>query len=153
MAQIDLSERLSQTRIRLECQRAGETELRAKFLRLERKETRVREDQYSALSNLARTLMRDRVARRERITENTLIRVAIDLLLAHRDQLRGSDEDELRRSVLTGLPNTRSSEVSASGAQELRKSQSHGVADSAVQESEGPNSETPEVSKSRSGPR
>lgn len=153
MAQIDLSERLSQTRIRLERQRAGETEPRAKFLRLERKETRVREDQYSALSSLARTLMRDRAARRERITENTLIRVAIDLLLAHRDQLRGSDEDELRRSVLTSLPNTRSSEVPASGTQELRKSQSPGVADAVVQEPEVPNSVTSEASKSRLGPR
>lgn len=40
---------------------------------------------------------------RERITDATLVRVAIDLLLTrHRDELSGVTEDELRASV--GLP-------------------------------------------------
>jgi hypothetical protein len=35
----------------------------------------------------------------ERITENTLIRVAVDLLLARARKLHGLTEDELRKSV------------------------------------------------------
>lgn len=108
MGQVNLNERLSETRVRLERQRNRAPEPVPKFLSLTRKETRVREDQYAELTALARSLMRDRVSRRERITENTLIRVAIDLLLAHRDQLRGSHEDELRRSVTSGVPDFRS---------------------------------------------
>lgn len=75
----------------------------------------MREDQCAELTDLARTLMRDRVSGRERITENTLIRVAIDLLLAHRDQLRGSDEEQLRHSVMPGVPDFRSPEHPESG--------------------------------------
>lgn len=153
MGHVNLGERLEKTRVRLERQQDGAAGPVAKFAQLTRKETRVSEDQYAQLTGLARSLMRRRVSRRERITENTLIRVAIDLLLAHQGELRGSDEDELRRSVLTSLPDTRSSEIPAFGSQELRKSQSHGVAGSAVQEPEVPNSVTSEVSTSRSGPR
>ncbi len=72
---------------------------------LERKETRLRPDQVAELSRLARELARE--ARRsrpagqpgERITDNTLIRVAVDLLLAQGDQLAGVDEQQIRRSV------------------------------------------------------
>jgi hypothetical protein len=107
-------------------------------MRLTRKETRVREDQYTELTALTRLLMRERISRRERITENTLIRVAIDLLLANRNQLRGSDEDELRRSVTSGVPDFRrpratdreSSEVSESRAPEDRDSGSNRVSKS-----------------------
>jgi hypothetical protein len=35
----------------------------------------------------------------EQITENTLIRVAVDMLLGSADRLRSSTEDELRESV------------------------------------------------------
>jgi hypothetical protein len=42
----------------------------------------------------------------ERITENTLIRIAIDVLLAHAAGLRGSTEDELRTSVTSELRNS-----------------------------------------------
>lgn len=84
MGQVNLSERLSETRVRLERQRNRAPEPVPKFLRLTRKESRVREDQYAELTALARSLMRERISTRERITENTLIRVAIDLLLAHR---------------------------------------------------------------------
>ena len=61
---------------------------------LERKETRLRPDQYEALTVLSRRLNRDRRGRGQRITENTLIRVAIDLLLTH-PGLTGVDEAEL----------------------------------------------------------
>ncbi|ASL24339.1 hypothetical protein MYCOZU1_05979 (plasmid) [Mycobacterium intracellulare subsp. chimaera] len=66
---------------------------------LERKETRLRADQYGQLSDLSRSLNRLRAGRGERITENTLIRVAIDLLLSRESDLTGSTEIELRESV------------------------------------------------------
>lgn len=69
------------------------------YLRLERKETRLREDQYAALTEHARRLNRAKGSGGERITENTLIRVAIDLLLSRIDQVSGTDESELRNSV------------------------------------------------------
>lgn len=69
------------------------------YLRLERKETRLRVDQYEALTVYARRLNRAKRPGGERITENTLIRVAIDLLLANAENLSGSDEDALRNSV------------------------------------------------------
>ena len=70
-----------------------------RFDELERKETRVRLDQYEALQSLSRQLNRSRNRRGERITENTLIRVAIDLLLSRQDELAGTTEAELRASV------------------------------------------------------
>ena len=98
MARVELADRLSDARARVEAESIGDSSRGLpKFARLTRKEARVREDQYAALSALARTLMRRRRVKDERITENTLIRVAIDLLLAHQDQLRGATEDELRR--------------------------------------------------------
>lgn len=138
MGQVDLNERLSETRVRLDRQRSRAPEPVPKFLRLTRKETRVREDQYTELTALTRSLMRQRISKRERITENTLIRVAIDLLLAHRDQLHGSDEDELRRSVTSGVPDFRSPratdterpDVAESRAPEARDSRSNRVAKS-----------------------
>lgn len=64
----------------------------------ERKEARLRPDQYANLTETARRLNRARTSG-SRITENTLIRVAIDLLLDRSDQLSGETEDELRKSV------------------------------------------------------
>ena len=78
----------------------------AKYARLTRKETRVREDQYVALTQLARALMRRRASRRERITENTLVRVAIDLLLDNAEQLVGDTEAELLDSVTSQPPDS-----------------------------------------------
>jgi hypothetical protein len=66
---------------------------------LERKETRLRTDQYGRLSDLSRSLNRGRAGKGERITENTLIRVAIDLLLTREPELTGTTEIELRKSV------------------------------------------------------
>jgi len=65
----------------------------------ERKETRLREDQYGRLTAASRRLNKLRRTRGERITENTLIRVAIDLLLNEEAKLSGVDEVQLRQSV------------------------------------------------------
>jgi outer membrane protein OmpA-like peptidoglycan-associated protein len=71
----------------------------AGYLSFDRKETRLRPDQYAVLTEHARRLNRAKGTGGERITENTLIRVAIDLLLMRADQLQGKDETELRNSV------------------------------------------------------
>ena len=70
-----------------------------KWQRLERKELRLRADQLDELARLRRVLNRQRRGEGERITENTLIRVAVDMLLGRADRLRGTTEDELRKSV------------------------------------------------------
>lgn len=98
------------------------------YARLERKEVRLRADQLEALTALTRSLMRSRRIKGERITENTLIRVAIDLLLAHQDALRGGTEQQLRASVGSRLrdsathePRTsRTPEAPASGTPDLQ---------------------------------
>jgi hypothetical protein len=69
------------------------------YMQLDRKELRIRSDQTDALSVLTRQLNRARGNTGERITDNTLIRVAIDLLLLQKDQLKGATEAELRYSV------------------------------------------------------
>ncbi len=71
----------------------------ARFDQYERKEARLRPDQYGRLSTTSRELNRARRGSGERITENTLIRVAIDLLLERGDELTGTTEAELRKSV------------------------------------------------------
>lgn len=70
-----------------------------RYDKLERKETRLRPDQYTRLSGISRALNRARAGRGERITENTLIRVAIDLLLQRETDLAGDTEAGLRRSI------------------------------------------------------
>ena len=70
-----------------------------KWQRLERKELRLRADQLDELARLRRLLNRQRRGEGERITENTLIRVAVDLLLSRSADLRGTTEDRLRESV------------------------------------------------------
>ena len=59
----------------------------------------MRSDQLDSLTNLSRRLNKQRRSRGERITENTLVRVAIDLLLERTDELGGFTEDDLRSSV------------------------------------------------------
>lgn len=73
-----------------------------KYLRLERKELLIWPDQITNLSILARVLNRNRGGAGERITTNTLIRVATALLLSRSQDLAGTTEEELRRSL--GLP-------------------------------------------------
>ena len=70
-----------------------------KYLTLVRKESRLREDQLDSLTSLTRSLNRKRKGTGERITENTLIRVAVDLLMNQSDELKGTTEQELLASV------------------------------------------------------
>ena len=71
-----------------------------RYMQLTRKEARIREEQYDRLTAAARRLERRRpTSHGERITENTLIRIAIDLLLEREKQLDGATEDEIRKSV------------------------------------------------------
>jgi hypothetical protein len=64
-----------------------------------RKETRLRVAQQDALTEHARRLNRLKGPGGQRITDNTLIRIAVDLLLSKADRLDGRDEAELRRSI------------------------------------------------------
>jgi hypothetical protein len=73
------------------------------YLTLERKETRLRGDQYAELTAHARRLNKAKGVGGERITENTLIRIAIDLLVPLLDQASGRDEAEIRESVSSGV--------------------------------------------------
>jgi len=73
-----------------------------KYLRLERKELLIWPDQITNLSILARVLNKNRGGAGERITINTLIRVAVALLQSRSQDLAGTTEEELRRSL--GLP-------------------------------------------------
>jgi hypothetical protein len=79
-----------------------------KYLTLVRREARIHEHQATELTRLSRHLNRLRTQQGstgERITDNTLIRVAIDLLLQHEPQLAGTSEDELRSNLgLSQLP-------------------------------------------------
>lgn len=107
MGKVDLARRLGDARARVDAEAPVEERGLAKFARLTRKDARVRADQDADLTALVKSLMRQRRVKAERITENTLIRVAIDLLLAHADELRGSTEDELRESVTSAVRNSR----------------------------------------------
>ncbi|WNV86642.1 hypothetical protein [Umezawaea sp. Da 62-37] len=79
--------------------RAGSDDLPL-YRQLVRTEGRLRPDQIDALTRLSRDLMADRHTKSERITPNTLVRLAVDLLLAHTDTLHGDTEDQLRRSLI-----------------------------------------------------
>jgi hypothetical protein len=53
-----------------------------------------------SLASLARRVNRQKSSRGgERITENTLIRVAVDWLLSQKAYVKGSTEEEIRRSL------------------------------------------------------
>lgn len=71
------------------------------YTELVRKELRLHADQADELTALATKVQRARREKGERITDNTLIRVAVDLLLKRQNELVGSTEDELR--VALGL--------------------------------------------------
>jgi pyruvate/2-oxoglutarate dehydrogenase complex dihydrolipoamide acyltransferase (E2) component len=66
------------------------------YLTYVRKECRLRPDQLDALTALARKLNRERKGKGERITENTLIRWAVDLLIHHLSQ--GSPSEAYMRT-------------------------------------------------------
>ena len=69
------------------------------YLRYVRKETRLREDQQNQLTLQARRLNRAKKNQGARITENSLIRVAVDLFLTQIDRAVGDDEDAIRKSM------------------------------------------------------
>ncbi|MEW2265979.1 hypothetical protein ACGF5T_33700 [Streptomyces sp. NPDC047853] len=72
-----------------------------KWATLERKEARLRSDQLTDLADLRRYVSARRRDRSEIITDNTLIRVAVDLLLqGHAHRLHGDTEEALLASVL-----------------------------------------------------
>jgi hypothetical protein len=62
------------------------------------KQAMIRGDQQTSLDELARELHDARSVKGERITANTLIRVAIDGLLEHGGRLRGDTEEQLLAS-------------------------------------------------------
>ncbi|MFJ8314035.1 MULTISPECIES: hypothetical protein [unclassified Streptomyces] len=68
---------------------------------LERKETRLRADQIEALTALRRRVSAQRRNRSEIITDNTLIRIAVDVLLMRADQLKGDTEADLLTSLVS----------------------------------------------------
>jgi len=80
----------------------GVSEPRAepRYTQYVRKEARVRDDQAAALVVLRKKVAAQRTAKVEPITDNVLIRLAIDLLLANSDRLTGDTEDQLRAALL-----------------------------------------------------
>lgn len=71
----------------------------ARYDQFERIEARLTESQVLDLDRLARTLNKRRGSDNPRITKNTLVRVAVDLLLDQQGQLHGGTETELRTSI------------------------------------------------------
>jgi hypothetical protein len=82
-----------------DAQPADEPVAGATYLRFVRKDTRLREDQLESLTSHARRLNRKRRSAGPRVTENTLIRVAVDLLLDRIEKAVGEDEAALLKSV------------------------------------------------------
>jgi hypothetical protein len=70
-----------------------------KFLALDRKEARLRPDQTEGLTKLTKALNRKRRGEGERITDNTLIRIAVDLLLKRSDEVTGKTEAEIQQNL------------------------------------------------------
>jgi hypothetical protein len=64
-----------------------------------RKEAMLREDQIEQLARLRRALAGRRRRRSERITDNLLLRLAVDHLLADAGKLAGDTEQELWESL------------------------------------------------------
>lgn len=64
------------------------------------KYVQLRGDQQIELDVVARELQVARTHKGERLTANTVIRVAVDVILAHRERLVGDTEEELRTNLL-----------------------------------------------------
>lgn len=77
----------------------AEVQAGPKYLRLESKDVRFWPGQVSDLDELARELNRERRKQGERITSNTLIRLAAAWLVEHAGDLRGITEEELAASL------------------------------------------------------
>ena len=73
--------------------------VRPHYTQLVRKELRVFQDQAMDLKILTMTINNNKLGLGERITDNTLVRVAIDLLLERKADLSGTTESELRESL------------------------------------------------------
>lgn len=65
-----------------------------------RGESRLRADQVTALATLRRKVAAARTDKTERITDNTMLRLAVDLLLHNAGQIKGDTEEEMRRALL-----------------------------------------------------
>ena len=74
------------------------------------KQAMIRSDQQTKLDDLARDLHDARSVKGERITANTLIRVAIDGLIAHGGRLHGDTEEQLLASWLEFLGERRAAQ-------------------------------------------
>ncbi len=75
-----------------------------KYAQLQPVNLRLREDQLTALAELERVVMRRRKQKGgERITKNTLIRVAVDYLIANADKLEGDTEEEILNLFKKGM--------------------------------------------------
>lgn len=75
-----------------------------KYLQLQRREARIHAEQADALTMIARRLNAERRLPNgstvgERITDNTLIRVAIDMLLQHEHEIHGVSEEAIARGL------------------------------------------------------
>lgn len=70
------------------------------YRRLTRKEARLREEQLRAVTELRRRLNLERSEGSEAFTDNSVIRVAVDLLLRVSEEVAGSNEQELLASAL-----------------------------------------------------
>lgn len=79
---------------------ASEAAVAPKWTEFEAKTARLRRDQRLELTALAREFTHAKNGAGERITDNTLIRVAVDLLLAEADTLRGATTEEEMRQRL-----------------------------------------------------
>ena len=69
------------------------------YATLDRREARIYPDQSDRVDDIVTRLNRQRRGRGERITANTLIRVALDLLLEREADLAGVTEDDLLAAV------------------------------------------------------
>lgn len=69
-----------------------------KYLRMQRVDGRIREDQSWQLGRIAKSMNR-RKKGGERITPNTLTRVAIDWIIMNEENLAGSTEEEIRERL------------------------------------------------------
>lgn len=72
----------------------------ARYLTFQRSEARLRPDQMTALAALRRQVAANRTDKTERITDNTLLRLAVDLLLKNAALIAGDTEEEMRRALL-----------------------------------------------------
>lgn len=72
----------------------------ARYLTFQRTEARLRADQLTDLAALRRRVAANRTDKTERVTDNTLLRLAVDLLLKNAAHITGNTEEEMRRSLL-----------------------------------------------------